>query len=165
MRIARARATDASTPPSAELVLTFDQRSRSRLHALLASGEPIGLVLPRGTLLRDGDRLRTDDGAIIAVRAAEEDVIDAHCDDPYQLVRIAYHLGNRHAHVQIGAGFVRFAADAVLGGLCERLGARLVHGRAAFEPEAGAYAAGHHAHSSDAKHAGIIHDMMERTRK
>ena len=165
MRIARARATDASTPPSAELVLTFDQRSRSRLHALLASGEPIGLVLPRGTLLRDGDRLRTDDGAIVAVRAAEEDVIDAYCDDPYQLVRIAYHLGNRHAHVQIGAGFVRFAADAVLGGLCERLGARLVQGRGAFEPEAGAYAAGHHAHSSDAKHAGIIHDMMERTRR
>ena len=164
MLIARSRAPDDAGPPTAELVLTFEQRSRSRLHAMLATGEPIGLTLPRGTVLRDGDRLATDDGQVIVVRAAEEEVVDAHCDDPYQLVRIAYHLGNRHAGVQIGAGFVRFAADPVLASLCERLGARLAPRRAPFEPEAGAYAAGHHAHSSDARHAGIIHDMIERTR-
>jgi urease accessory protein len=164
MRIARSRAADPAAPAADELVLTFEQRSRSRLHALLASGEPIGLVLPRGSLLRDGDRLATDDGRVIAVRAADEEVIEAHCDDPYQLVRVAYHLGNRHAAVQIGAGFVRFAADPVLGTLCERLGARLVRRQSPFEPEAGAYAGGHHAHSSDARHSGIIHDMVERTR-
>jgi urease accessory protein len=164
MRIARDRAPDAAAQAVDELVLTFEQRSRSRLHAMLASGEPIGLVLPRGTLLRDGDRLLTDDGAVIAVRAADEDVTDAECADPYQLVRIAYHLGNRHAQVEIRAGFVRFTRDPVLGALCERLGARLVERRAPFEPEAGAYAAGHHAHSSDARHSGIIHDMIERTR-
>jgi urease accessory protein len=164
MRIARSRAPDDAAPAVDELVLTFEQRSRSRLHAVLASGDAIGLVLARGTLLRGGDRLLADDGAVIAVRAADEEVTDAECADPYQLVRIAYHLGNRHAAVQIGPGFVRFAADAVLGALCERLGARLVHRRAPFEPEAGAYAAGHHAHSSDARHSGIIHDMIERTR-
>jgi len=164
MRVARGRAPDDAAPAAEELVLTFEQRSRSRLHAMLSSGEPIGLVLPRGTLLRGGDRLVADDGAVIAVRAADEEVIDAQCADPYQLVRIAYHLGNRHAAVQIEPGFVRFAADPVLGALCERLGARIVHRQAPFEPEAGAYAGGHHAHSSDARHSGIIHDMVERTR-
>ncbi|HSV18716.1 MAG TPA: urease accessory protein UreE [Casimicrobiaceae bacterium] len=164
MLIVRAHAPDDAGPPSAELVLTFEQRSRSRLHAMLTRGEPVGLVLPRGTLLRDGDRLVTDAGEVIAVRAAEEEVIDARCDDAAALARIAYHLGNRHARVEIGPGFVRFAADPVLAVLCERLGARLVAQQRPFEPEAGAYAAGHHAHSSDARHAGIIHDMIERTR-
>lgn len=165
MLIARSRAPIDARQPDAELVLTFEQRSRSRLHATLASGEPIGLVLERGTTLRGGDRLLTDDGKLIAVRAADEDVVDARCNDAYQLVRIAYHLGNRHAPVQIGEGFVRFAADAVLSALCERLGARVQALRAPFEPETGAYAAGHHAHSGEARHSGIIHDMLERTRR
>jgi urease accessory protein len=165
MLIARTRAADDSRPPDAELALTFEQRSRSRLHATLANGEPIGLMLERGTVLRGGDRLVTDDERVIAVRAADEEVVDARCDDPYQLVRIAYHLGNRHAKVEVGAGFVRFAADPVLAALCERLGARLTARRAPFEPEAGAYAAAHHAHSGEAHHGGIIHDMQERVRK
>ena len=165
MLIVRERAGEHAGPASRELVLTFEQRSRSRLTATLTSGEPVGLVLPRGTLLRDGDRLVTDGGEVIAVRAAEEDVIDAHCDDAAALARVAYHLGNRHASVQIGAGFLRFASDAVLAQMCERLGARLTERRAPFEPEPGAYAGGHHAHSGEAKHAGIIHDMIETQRR
>ena len=163
MLIARSRVPDDGRQPDAELVLTFEQRSRSRLHAALVSGEAIGLVLERGSTLRGGDRLLTDDGKVIAVRAADEDVVDARCDDPYQLVRIAYHLGNRHALVHIGEGLVRFAADTVLSALCERLGAQLERKRAPFEPEAGAYAVGHH--SGEARHSGIIHDMFHPTRK
>jgi urease accessory protein len=165
MLIARSRAPSDDRQPDAELVLTFEQRSRSRLSATLASGEAIGLLLERGRTLRGGDRLVTEDGKVIAVRAADEDVIDARCDDPYQLVRIAYHLGNRHAAVEIGAGFVRFAADAVLSALCERLGAVIEAKRAPFEPEAGAYAGAHHAHSGEARHSGIIHDMLTGVRK
>ena len=167
MLIVRERAGDSAGPATRELVLTFEQRSKSRLTAMLDSGEPVGLVLPRGTVLRDGDRLVTDGGDVVAVRAAEEDVVDAHCDDVAALARVAYHLGNRHASVQIGEGFVRFAADPVLAQMCERLGARLVGRRAPLEPEPGAYAGGHHAHSGEAKHAGIIHDMIElaRTRR
>lgn len=164
MLIARSRAQDAHTPAGLDLVLTFEQRSRSRLTTVLASGEPIGLVLPRGTLLRGGDRLVTDDGRIVAVRAAEEAVMDAHCESAAVLARVAYHLGNRHAAVQIGDGFVRFAADAVLAQMCEGLGARIVTRHDAFEPEAGAYGGGHHAHSGEARHGGIIHEMMERGR-
>lgn len=164
MLIARSRAEDAHTPATLELVLTFEQRSRSRLTTLLASGEPIGLVLARGTVLRDGDRLLTDDGRIVAVRAAAEAVMEAYCEAAATLTRVAYHLGNRHAAVQICDGFVRFAADGVLAKMCEGLGARVVTRHAPFEPEAGAYGGRHHAHSGEARHAGIIHDMMERTK-
>lgn len=163
MLIVRSRAPDADTPAVLELTLTFEQRRRSRLTTVLATGEPIGLVLPRGTLLRGGDRLVTDDGRIIAVRAAEEAVMDAQCDSIAALARVAYHLGNRHAAVQIGDGFARFAADAVLAQMCRGLGAAIVERLAPFEPEAGAYGAGHHAHSGEARHSGIIHDMMERS--
>ena len=165
MLIVRERAGPEARTATRELVLTFEQRNRSRLHAMLATGEPVGLVLPRGTILRDGDRLVTDGGEVIVVRAADEDVLDAHCDDAAALARVAYHLGNRHAHVEIGTGFVRFAADPVLAQMCERLGARIEPRRARFEPEPGAYAAGHHSHSGEAKHAGIIHDMIEIQRR
>ena len=165
MLIARTRAPRGAGEPALALVLTFEQRSRSRLHATLVDGASIGLDLPRGTVLRGGDRLVTDDGRVVAVRAADEAVIDAHCDDAAMLARVAYHLGNRHAAVEVGADFVRFLADPVLATMAARLGARVVERRAPFEPEAGAYAAGHHAHSGEARHAGVIHDMIERVRK
>jgi urease accessory protein len=66
--------------------------------------------------------------------------------------------------VQVGAGWLRLADDAVLAGMLRGLGATVTPVRAPFEPEAGAYAAGHHSHSSDAKHAGIIHDFALRSR-
>jgi len=165
MLIARTRAPEGAAEPTLALVLTFEQRSRSRLHATLVGGEAIGLDLPRGSVLRGGDRLLADDGRVVAVQAADEDVIDAHCDDAALLARVAYHLGNRHAAVEIGVDWVRFAADGVLATMATRLGARVVARRAPFEPEAGAYAAGHHAHSGEARHAGVIHDMIERVRR
>lgn len=165
MLIVRLRAPEGAAEASLALVLTFEQRSRSRLHATLVDGAAIGLDLPRGTVLRGGDRLVADDGRVVAVQAADEAVIDAHCDDAAMLARVAYHLGNRHAAVEVGADFVRFLADPVLATMVARLGARIVERRAPFEPEAGAYAAGHHAHSGEARHAGVIHDMIERTRK
>jgi urease accessory protein len=165
MLIARTRAAADAAEPSLTLVLTFEQRSRSRLHATLVDGEAIGLDLPRGTVLRGGDRLLADDGRVVAVQAADEDVIDAHCDASALLARVAYHLGNRHAAVEVGADFVRFLADPVLATMATRLGARVAPVRAPFEPEAGAYAAGHHAHSGEARHAGVIHDMIERVRR
>jgi urease accessory protein len=148
-----------------ELILPFDLRRKSRLLAELVGGEPVGLMLERGAVLRGGDCLQGDDGRTIRVVAADEDVMDASAADPVVLAKVAYHLGNRHAPVQVGAGFVRFAADAVLATLAEGLGAAIAEKRAPFEPEAGAYAAGHHHHSGEARHAGVIHDMLERNRE
>lgn len=149
----------AAAPHDAELVLPFELRQKSRLRTTLASGEEIGLFLARGTVLRGGDCLRAADGRVVRVVAAAEALLDVRADDADTLVRCAYHLGNRHTPVEVGAGWLRLAADDVLAAMLRGLGARVKAMSGPFEPEAGAYAAGHHAHSAAAKHAGIIHDF------
>ena len=156
------RKLDAPSPHDALLVLPFELRQKSRLRTAVEGGEEIGLFLQRGAVLRDGDCLQSDDGRVVRVSAAEENLLEVRCPDADALARAAYHLGNRHTPVQVGTGWLRLAADDVLAGMLRGLGATVTALRAPFEPEAGAYAAGHHAHSSDAKHAGIIHDFAVR---
>ena len=120
-------------------------------------------MLDRGAVLRGGDCLVTDEGRVVRVVAADEALQEARCERADQLARCAFHLGNRHTPVEVRDGALRFAADDVLAGMLRGLGAEVTAITAPFEPEAGAYAGGHH-HSSDAKHGGIIHDMLERTR-
>ncbi len=156
------RKLDAAAPHDVMLVLPFELRQKSRLRTTVAGGEEIGLFLERGTVLRDGDCLQADDGRIVRVAAAPEDLMEGRCAEPDALARAAYHLGNRHAPVQIGSGWLRFAADEVLAAMVRGLGATVTPVTAPFEPEAGAYAAGRHAHSGEAKHAGIIHDFTGR---
>lgn len=146
----------------AELVIPFELRQKSRLRTTVRDGEEIGLFLERGLVLRDGEYLRADDGRIVRVVAADEDLFEVRCADPEALARAAFHLGNRHTPAQIGTGWLRIAADSVLAGMLRGLGATVTALRAPFEPEAGAYAAGHHVHSAEAKHAGIIHDFATR---
>ncbi|WP_153160251.1 urease accessory protein UreE [Zoogloea sp. 1C4] len=130
--------------PTARLTLNFDARTKSRLRTQLADGEEVGLFLPRGTILRGGDRLLAADGRIVEVVAAPEDLIEARCADAFALARAAYHLGNRHVAVQVGAGWLRIQADHVLETMLTGLGAEVASLTAPFEPEAGAYAHGHH---------------------
>jgi urease accessory protein len=157
------RKLGAPAPHDAELVLPFDQRRKSRLRTTVAGGEEIGLFLARGAVLRGGEFLQADDGRVVRVVAADEDVFEVRCVDPSALARAAYHLGNRHTPVEVGIGWLRIGADEVLAGMLRGLGATVTALRAAFEPEAGAYGAGHHSHSGEAKHAGIIHDFIART--
>jgi urease accessory protein len=146
----------------AELALPFEQRQKSRLRTTVSSGEEIGLFLERGAVLRGGEFLQADDGRIVRVVAADEDLLEVRCADPSALARAAYHLGNRHTPVEVGTGWLRIGADEVLAGMLRGLGASVVALRAPFEPEAGAYGAGRHAHSGEAKHGGIIHDFIAR---
>jgi urease accessory protein len=138
----------------------------------LASGEAVQLRLPRGTVLRDGDRLLADDGRIVAVVAADERLLDAHCDSPLTLARAAYHLGNRHVALQIradddGTYTLRLPYDHVLAHLLEGLGVHVHEISAPFEPEAGAYGGHSHHHHDDHPHdpgephthGAKIHDM------
>ena len=159
---------DARIAPSpavdGELLLPFELRRKSRLLTKLVDGTPVGLMLDRGAPLRDGECLRGADGRVYRVRASAEDVMDVRCDDPTRLARVAYHLGNRHAPLQIGDGFVRFAADTVLATMVRGLGATPTALRAPFEPEPGAYAAGAHTHGADGRHAPIIHDHHQGSR-
>ena len=154
----------AKTEVDVVLMLPFELRQKSRLATTLADGEPVALMLPRGAVLRGGDCLRADDGRHARIVAADEDVMDACSADANMLARVAYHLGNRHAPVEIGDGFVRFAADTVLATMVEGLGARVAARRAPFEPEVGAYGGRHTHHSGEARHAGVIHDTLERQR-
>jgi urease accessory protein len=156
------RKLDGAAAHDALLVLPFELRQKSRLRTTVVGGEEIGLFLERGTVLREGEYLMADDGRVVRVAAAREDLLEVRCADPDALARVAYHLGNRHAPVQVGAGWLRFAADEVLAAMVRGQGASVVPVRAEFEPEPGAYAAGHHAHSGEAKHAGIIHDFAAR---
>lgn len=133
----------------ARLVLPFELRQRSRLLARLEDGEEIGLTLPRGTVLRGGDRLQASDGRVVEVVAAAEQVSVVHSPDPRQLARAAYHLGNRHVPVQIGVDSVRYLHDHVLDDMVRGLGLPVAAGLLPFEPEGGAYS---HNHSGSQGH-------------
>jgi len=161
MLIVRQR-SDGHAAADVELPLPFELRRKSRLRTALPSGEEVGLFLDRGATLRGGDCLIADDGRIVRVVAAPEALMEARSAEPGELVRAAYHLGNRHCPVEIGTGWLRFPADRVLAEMLLGMGFAVTAVSAPFEPEAGAYAAGHHHHSSEAKHAGIIHDFGQR---
>jgi urease accessory protein len=140
----------------AELVLPYELRQKCRLRTRSASGEEVGLFLPRGEILRHGDLLQADDGRCVKVTAQPEKVLQIACADPLQLTRIAYHLGNRHVALQVGEGWLRIADDYVLREMVEGLGGTVEEMQAPFEPEPGAY--GGHMHAAEAPvHRGIIH--------
>jgi urease accessory protein len=136
-----------------QLRLPFDSRQKSRLKTKLMSGEDVGLMLPRGEILRGGDLVTASDGRVIEVVAEIEKLLHVEMKD---LARAAYHLGNRHVPVQVGEGFLRLAEDHVLEEMLKKLGAKVSHVEAAFEPEAGAYAGGHQ--HDEMGHGGKIHD-------
>lgn len=142
------------------LVFAFETRCKTRLRARLASGEECGLFLPRGTVMRGGDKLLGSDGRIAEVVAAIEPLMEVTSADPLQLARAAYHLGNRHVAVQLLSGSLRIARDHVLGEMLRGLGLPVVEIEAAFEPESGAYGAhGGNGHSVDGEGKGPrIHD-------
>lgn len=131
----------------ATLTLPFEQRQKSRLRIRLDNGQDAGLFLPRGTVLRHGDRLRATSGLVVEVRAAPEAVSTARADDALLLARAAYHLGNRHVALQLGPGWLRYPHDHVLDNMAQELGLTVNREQAPFEPEAGAYGGGHHHHA------------------
>ena len=143
-----------------QLRLPFESRQKSRLKTKLVSGEEVGLMLPRGEILRGGDLVTASDGRVIEVISQEEKILHVEAGSPGQLAKMAYHLGNRHVPVQVGEGFLRLAADHVLEEMLKKLGANVSPMEAPFEPEAGAYAGGHHQHD-EMGHGGKIHDHHE----
>ena len=135
-------------PPAApRLVLPYERRCVSRQSAKLSDGREAQIFLPRGTVLRGGDVLAGEDGTRVVVEAANERVMIVRTDDPRALARAAYHLGNRHVAVEVGAGLLKLEHDHVLGTMLRGLGVDVGTAEAPFEPESGAYAGGHtHAH-------------------
>jgi urease accessory protein len=139
------------------LALSYDRRLHTRQRACLEGGEHIALMLPRGTVLRDGDVLRCEGGRLVQVRAAPECVSRIVSRNPIHLTRAAYHLGNRHVPTQLGAGFVAYLHDHVLDDMVRRLGLEVTTATAPFDPEPGAYGHAHDA-SPDSGPASHSHE-------
>jgi urease accessory protein len=129
-------------------VLDFDARCKSRLLLRLDNGEQAALIVERGRLLRNGERVRIEDGREVEIVAAEESLLEAVAGDPLVVAKAAYHVGNRHVAVQLMPDRLRFPADHVLKEMVTRLGLTVTALVAPFEPEGGAYGH-HHAHGSE----------------
>lgn len=129
------------------VLIDFDRRHRRRIRLATVSGREIMLDLPQAVRLRHGDGLEVD-GGVVRVAARPERLLEIHAHSDSELVRIAWHLGNRHLPVQLSGDRILIREDHVIEAMVEQLGGHVDHVEAAFDPEAGAYAGGH-SHSHD----------------
>lgn len=141
----------AGTWPAADAVATvtldFDDRYRRRVRLVDDAGETFLLDLDDAMRLADGDGLKLEGGGIIAVRAADEQVLDIRCADPRDTARMAWHIGNRHLPTQVlEDSALRIRADHVIEAMLIRLGAEVEAKTASFNPEPGAYDTGEYGH-------------------
>ena len=145
---------------AAAVVLDWDTRQKSRFDTDDSQGRHLGVFLPRGTVVRGGDVLVAEDGSLVKVIATPEPVLVVRvCPEhgsPFDLLRAAYHLGNRHVALELQADLLHLAPDHVLADMLRQMHLLVTEELAPFEPEAGAYAAaGHdhgHAHDNDNAH-------------
>lgn len=148
---------------AATVQLDWDVRQKSRFDATDSQGRALGVFLPRGTVVRGGDALVAEDGSLIVVQAAPQPVLvvrpcPAH-GSPFDLVRAAYHLGNRHVALELQPDHLKLEPDHVLADMLRAMHLIVTEQAAAFEPEAGAYAAGGHGHGHE--HHGHEHHGHE----
>jgi urease accessory protein len=130
-------------PPDLILPLTAEERARSRYIFNAPDGRAIGLQLPRGTVLKEGDLLTTDDrSSIVAIAARSESVMTVTAKESLDLLRAAYHLGNRHVQLEVTTTYLRLSSDPVLKSMLIKLGLEVIEEIVPFYPEIGAY--GHH---------------------
>jgi urease accessory protein len=149
-----------SEPPADTVVLDFDDRHRRRMMMTGTRGLEFLLDLEHAVALRGGDALVLDDDRLVEVVAPAEPLVEIRCNDPQHLVRVAWHLGNRHLPTQITARGLRIRRDHVIEAMVKGLGARIIEIEAPFDPEGGAYAGGGHAHAPASEapdHAGHDH--------
>ena len=133
--------------------LDWDVRQKSRFDATDSLGRQFGVFLPRGTLLRGGDLLLAEDGSMVRVIAAPQAVLRitacASHGSPFDLLRAAYHLGNRHVPIELKPDHLKIEPDHVLAELLRAMHLTVVEAEEAFEPEGGAYSTGGHRHGHE----------------
>jgi urease accessory protein len=142
---------------AATVELDWDVRQKSRFEAVDSSGRTLGIFLARGTVARGGDVLVAEDGSLVRVMAASQPVLRiTHCTQhgsPFDLIRAAYHLGNRHVPIELKPDHLKIEPDHVLADMLRAMHL-IVHAvTESFEPENGAYATGGHAHGGHHDHA------------
>jgi urease accessory protein len=153
-----------SEPPADTVVLDFDDRHRRRMAMTGTRGLEFLLDLESAIALRGGDALVLEDGRLVEVVAAPEPLAEIRGSDPQHLVRLAWHLGNRHLPTQITARGLRIRRDHVIEAMVKGLGARIIEIEAPFDPEGGAYADSGHAHAPAGEandHAGHGHSSHD----
>ena len=142
--------------------LDWDVRQKSRFDATDSSGRSLGVFLPRGTVVRGGDVLVAEDGSLVRVSAATQQVLRiTHCQahgTPYDLIRAAYHLGNRHVPIELKPDHLQIEPDHVLADMLRAMHLIVHQVEQPFEPENGAYATGGHGHGHGTGHHGHDHD-------
>jgi urease accessory protein len=138
---------------AATVELDWDTRQKSRFEATDSQGRRLGVFLPRGSVVRGGDVLVAEDGSLIVAQAAPQPVLEVRAAQAFDLLRAAYHLGNRHVQLELQAELLKLEPDHVLAQMLRQMGLQVAEAQAAFEPEAGAYAAGGHAHGHGQEHA------------
>jgi urease accessory protein len=151
------------------LVLSYEERHRRRRAFVAQGGTAFVLDLPRTVLLAAGDGLLLGDGRVIAVEAAPEALLRITAPDAATLVRLAWHLGNRHLPVQLAGDHLLIRADPVIADMLRGLGATLQEVQQPFMPEAGAYGPGTHGHghalSPPAPPNGGLEGIQDRLRR
>jgi len=147
---------------AAAVQLDWDVRQKSRFDAVDSQGRSLGVFLPRGTVVRGGDVLVAEDGSMIRVEAAPQNVlVITPCSEhgsPFDLTRAAYHLGNRHVQIELQPDHLKIEPDHVLADMLRAMHLTVRETQAAFEPEGGAYAAGGHGHGDGHSHDHGHHD-------
>jgi urease accessory protein len=145
---------------AAAVALDWDARQRSRFDATDSEGRDVAVFLPRGSVVRGGDVLVAEDGTLLRCIAAPQPVLVVrHCAEhgsSFDLMRAAYHLGNRHVGIELQPDHLKIEPDPVLAQMLRGMHLIVTEARGAFEPEAGAYAAGgdpnHHEHDHGHHH-------------
>jgi urease accessory protein len=132
------------------VTLDWDLRQKSRFDAVDSEGRTVGVFLPRGTVVRGGDVLLTQEGSFIRVEAAPQNVLRITAcpqhGSPFDLIRAAYHLGNRHVPIELQPDHLKIEPDHVLADMLRQMHLIVNAVREPFEPESGAYAPGGHGH-------------------
>ena len=135
------------------VLIDFDRRYRRRIMLRTEQGREVLLDLTQAVRLRDGDGLAVNAGGVVRVCARPEPLLEIHAHDDSEMMRIAWHLGNRHLPIQLQGERIRIRADHVIRDMVEGLGGHVDEIEAPFDPEAGAYAGGHqHHHHHDHDH-------------
>jgi len=143
--------------------ITLDREDRHRRRAVMTGAGGLTFLLdePNAAQLRHGDGMELEDGRIVEVLAEPEDLVEIAADDAGHLVKIAWHLGNRHLPTQLMGETLRIRRDHVIEDMVEKLGGRLTPVSAPFDPEGGAYGHGQ-THGHDHGHAHGHHHHHDR---
>lgn len=148
------QAVPADTTAQHSVALSFHQRTKGRLRIVTAAGLEAGILIERGQLLGHGEKLASDTGEVLEIQALEEPVSVATTDSALLFSRACYHVGNRHAEVQIESNQLIYLHDHVMDKMLTQLGLQVEQAQLPFSPENGAYSGGHsHSHDDHEEHS------------